>query len=675
MKTWLSPLFCLLASLLAPSAFASPEEIAAVLEQQRQHGFGSPAIAIKQMKDASADLPTAHAALRMRYHAALAGLYISAEDFGAMQGELDALERMAKTENCVPCGHYKLVRQVQLANRRTELAQATELLKQLEGVKDAEPDLMQAIHYVRGAVASGLGNNARAIDEAIRSSQLSIETNNPAEQVRSLNLLTLANIARRDLDQAEKLAREAFELADRIGYVYMMSYIKGNEGWIYSLQGKTDKQLLALNEALRITREHPGLVDSELVNLINLAEYHGTQKSYKLAAELATQAIVLADRQKKPMAKGVVMSSLAVAQVALGETERGIATAKQGLALLHSVGAKAYIVDSTQALARMFERVGRHREAYDTLEKYVQLKEEADNRAREKSLAEAQQKFSVERKDLEIERLSLESGRRQAEVSAREWQQRLWATAAVALALGAVLLVQMVARARRRNRQLESSNAELTDQSVHDPLTGAFNRRHCDALMGQQEALLATRSRDRNYRACVGLMLLDVDHFKHINDTWGHAAGDLVLVELSRRLQALVRQHDVVVRWGGEEFVLILPGTPTEGISVLAERVLKVVGIDPVMWNGVPIPVTVSAGCVTYPLLPGQSWQDTLKVADQAMYIAKQQGRNRAMCLAHVVGGTPPEMISNDLAAAHSGGLVKLQTVLGPVREPVADGA
>ena len=672
MKTWLSPLLCVLGLLLAPSAFSSPEQIAAVLEQQRQHGFGSPAIAIKQMKDVSADLPTAHAALRMRYHAALASLYIGAEDIVALQRELDALDRMAKMENCVPCGQYKLVRQIQQANRKQEFDLANRLLVQLDSVKEAEPDLMQAIHYVRGAIANASGNHVRAIEEAIRSSQLAIETKNPAEQVRSLNLMVLANIGRRDLDRAEMLAREAYELADRIGFIYMMSYIKGNEGWIYSLQGKTDKQLRALNEALRITREHPGLVDSELVNLINLAEYHGTQKSFRLAAELATQAVALADRQEKSQAKGVVMGSLGMAQVELGDTEKGLATARQGLALLQASGAKAYVVDATQALAGLYARAGRHREAYETLEKYGQLKDEANDRAREKSIAEAQQKFSVERKDLEIERLSLESGRRQAEMSAREWQQRLWATAAVALALGAVLLVQMVARARRRNRQLESSNAELTDQSVHDPLTGAFNRRHCDALMGQQEALLASRSRDRNYRACVGLMLLDVDHFKHINDTWGHAAGDLVLVELARRLQALVRQHDVVVRWGGEEFVLILPGTPPEGISVLAERVLKVVGIDPVMWNGMPIAVTVSAGCVNYPLLPGQSWQDTLKVADQAMYIAKQNGRNRATCVAHVVGGTPPDTISADLGAAHAGGLVKLQTVLGPVQAPSA---
>jgi hypothetical protein len=164
---------------------------------------------------------------------------------------------------------------------------------------------------------------------------------------------------------------------------------------------------------------------------------------------------------------------------------------------------------------------------------------------REKVLADAKEKFSTERKDHEIQRLSLENSVRNAEVVAGAWKQRLWATAALALALEGVL-AQMVARARRRNRVLEDSNAVLSDLSAHDPLTVAFNRRHGVSLMGQQETMLSTKSRDRNYKASVGLMLLDVDHFKHVNDTYGHTAGGVVLIEIAHRLQKLVRSH---TRW------------------------------------------------------------------------------------------------------------------------------
>ncbi len=445
----------------------------------------------------------------------------------------------------------------------------------------------------------------------------------------------------------------------------MMAYIRGNQGWIYSLSGEHAKQLRALTDALAITRAHPGLVDAELINLVNLAEYHVGRKSYKLAGELALQAVALAETQKKETAKGVALMSLGQSQMALGEADKGIATMQQSIALLTQTGATGYLIDATEAQAFVYESGGRHKEALATLRKFIELKQAATMREREKAIAEAQEKFSAERKDLEIERLSLENGRREAEVAARAWQQRLWATAALALGLAGVLLIQIVSRTRARNRLLEDSNAELSDQSVHDPLTGAFNRRHCVALMEQQAALQASR-RDRSYQACVGLMLLDVDHFKQINDSFGHAAGDVVLVEIARRLQALVRQHDVVVRWGGEEFVLVLPGTAADGMLVLAERALKVIAEAPVMVEGRAVPVSVSLGCVCYPLLPGLPWQDSLKVADLAMYQAKQQGRNRAVCVMSVDARGTAELVLTDLAAAQAAGQVELQTIEGP---------
>jgi diguanylate cyclase (GGDEF)-like protein len=640
--------------------------IAEVLEQQRQHGFSSPAQAVDELKKEAAELAAAPLPLRMRYHDALASLYIGLEQPALLKAELAELDRMAVAEQCQPCAHYKLVREAHRATRMQDLAATRAVLLQLEPLSATDPDLRQAIYYARASSYESLGNHVRAIEEGIQAAQLAIGARNPAAQVRALNMMMLSNIGRRDLPRAVAMADEAYALAERIGYVYMMAYIRGNQGWIYSLTGAPDKQLRMLNEALAITRAHPGMHDSELINLVNLAEYHIGRKDYRQGATLAQQAMTLADGQNKPTAKGVVMVSLARAQMELGEPDKGIDTIDQAVALLTQAGAKGYLIDAMDAQALVYERAGRHAQALAALRKVIALKEEATLRDREKAVSEAQEKFSAERKDHEIERLSLENGRRQAEVAARTWQQRLWAMAAVALALGGVLLIQLVTRTRRRNRLLEDSNALLSDQSVHDPLTGAYNRRHCVALMSQQEATRAGRSRDRSYSASVGLMLLDVDHFKHINDSCGHYAGDEVLVEIARRLQALVRQHDVVVRWGGEEFVLVLPGTSADGMTVLAERVLKVIGDTPFKADGRTVDVTVSLGCVAYPLLADLPWQDSLKVADLAMYLAKHGGRNRAICLTHVDPATPPELLTGDLAAAEETGHVKLRTILGP---------
>ncbi|WP_426212317.1 diguanylate cyclase [Massilia sp. TWP1-3-3] len=666
--TKFNPLLFALLFITVP-AIAAPNAINEVLERQRQHGFISPSLAVEALTAVRGDLAGAPVELRMRYHNQLALLYIGAENAALVKVELDELERMATDEKCVPCGQYKTVRQAQQAIRGQDTAASQALVGKLEAIASADANLMQAVHYVRAGHYDTVGLHARAIEEALVASQLAMSTANPAEQVRTLNVLMLANIGRRDLVRAESLSKEAFALAERIGYVYMMAYIRANGAWIHSLKGEHAKQLQALNDVLKITREHPGLGDSELVALVNLAEYHYEQKSYKQAVQLATQAIALADQQGKPVAKGVVMISLGQSQIELGESDKGVQSLQTALVLLNKAGAKSYVMDATRGLADGYERAGRHKDALATLHAYVKLKDEATLREREKAIAEAQEKFSGERKDNEILRLSLESRGRQAEVDARVWQQRLWATAALALALGGALLMLMIKRSRARNRVLEDSNAVLSDQSVHDPLTGAFNRRHCVTLMSQHEALLASKSRDRNYSAGVGLMLLDVDHFKHINDTFGHAAGDAVLVEIAQRLLGLVRQHDVVVRWGGEEFVLVLPGTSAEGMAVLAERVLQVIGSAPVVAEGKSIPVTVSAGGVSYPLLPGQPWQDALKVADVAMYMAKESGRNLAICLITIASDTAMTTLVDDLAGAVAAGKVLAKVIAGPVAQ------
>lgn len=665
--------FVLLSTAVLSSALAAGDDAAAVLEQQRQHGFVNPAAAIKELTAAGHDIAQAPLALRMRYHAALASLYSVAEQPDLFKPELAELERMATEEQCTPCAHYKLVRESQMAVRMQDIPAARTLLLQLEAITPTDPALLQAVVYARAATYGAAGSQTRSLEEGVRSLQLATASGNMADQVRSLNLMMLANIARRDLETAEKQADEAYALAERIGFVYMMAYIRNNQGWLYGLKEAPEKQLEALRDALTITRDNPGMADTELTILVNMAEYYLGRKDYQQSVGLARQAMALADRQKKVTAKGVVMINLGIAQVELGEYENGIATMQQAHLLLKAAGADSYVLDATEGLSVVYEKSGRHREALAALREAVALREKATARDREKTIAEAQAKFSAERKDNEIQRLSLENARREAEIDARAWQQRLWATAALAMAMGAVLLMLLIKRARARNRQLEDSNAVLSDQSVHDPLTGVFNRRHCTTLMGQQEALLAKKSRDRTYTACVGLMLLDVDHFKKINDTYGHSAGDAVLVEIARRLQELVRQHDVVVRWGGEEFVLVLPGTSAEGMLVLAGRLLRTIADSPVMAEGQAIPVTVSVGCVAYPLFPNQAWQDTLKVADLAMYLAKQGGRNRALCVMGVNEGALVASLATDLAGAVAAGDVSVTTVPGP-GATVADG-
>ena len=187
-------------------------------------------------------------------------------------------------------------------------------------------------------------------------------------------------------------------------------------------------------------------------------------------------------------------------------------------------------------------------------------------------------------------------------------------------------LQQARAAAEAANRELQAANRELQRLATTDSLTGVWNRHHFE------EALTAEIRRVARYRKQpLSLMLFDLDHFKEINDTHGHPVGDQVLIALTRRIQDQVRAVDVLARWGGEEFMVLLPHTRGEDAVKLAEKLRQLVAGEPFPEVG---QVTSSFGVAEY--RPQETSAQWLKRVDDALYAAKAGGRNR-VCLAEAV--------------------------------------
>jgi diguanylate cyclase (GGDEF)-like protein len=161
---------------------------------------------------------------------------------------------------------------------------------------------------------------------------------------------------------------------------------------------------------------------------------------------------------------------------------------------------------------------------------------------------------------------------------------------------------------------------------VLDPLTGLHNRRHLDARL-RAELAFATR-----HEAPLSVLIIDVDHFKKINDTMGHGAGDAALRALGERLQKSVRTEDVVARYGGEEFAVIARGIKAAGALLLAERVRETVARMRVAYEAHTIAFTISVGVATMDQnRKFAAVEALLKAADDALYAAKKSGRNRCV--------------------------------------------
>jgi diguanylate cyclase (GGDEF)-like protein len=174
---------------------------------------------------------------------------------------------------------------------------------------------------------------------------------------------------------------------------------------------------------------------------------------------------------------------------------------------------------------------------------------------------------------------------------------------------------------------------ELAEQARTDPLTGALNRR------SMEEAALRETARSIRLGSPLSMIVLDIDNFKRLNDTRGHAAGDQVLKVLVSRVKASLRQQDLLARSGGEEFAVLLPGTAEPAALAAAERIRVSIEKMEVPFESEPIRITVCAGVAQFD--PDNGWEAMMRQADAAMYEAKQHGRNQVA--AHAVFGLRKE--------------------------------
>ena len=168
--------------------------------------------------------------------------------------------------------------------------------------------------------------------------------------------------------------------------------------------------------------------------------------------------------------------------------------------------------------------------------------------------------------------------------------------------------------------------------AITDGLTQLINHKHF------QEQLTKELERTKRYKRPVSLLMMDIDHFKSFNDTYGHPVGDLVLKEIAQCIKQAIRINDIAARYGGEEFTVIMPDCAEDGALVTAERMRKRVEQKIIASGANQLHVTLSIGCATFPAhASGQ--QELIDNADKALYHSKETGRNRSTVFVKGMGG------------------------------------
>ncbi|MDR7299568.1 diguanylate cyclase (GGDEF)-like protein [Pelomonas aquatica] len=516
-------------------------------------------------------------------------------------------------------------------------------------------------HYQLAAVTSDIGELDAALTESHSALRLAEQIGRPWRVAVTLSDLAFTTLRADTPARARQIVAQALAEALKDPDPMTLNQVHTMRGIVHADDADQSITLQATLDALEeATRAGADAVRA--TGLANFADYYLQHAQPARALELAGQALPLARATGNIGAESIARSNIGLAKIAMGRVAEGRTDVQAGIALLERQGALAYASGSWNELAGYLEKAGDLAGAFGAYREHRRVGEQVLRDETRKLLLEAQERQDAEQRARDIELLNRDNALKAEQVHQHNLALMLWAALGGCVATSLGLLYQAFRRVRRTNEALAHSNASLKRQSETDPLTGLANRRHFQA---------AIKSLSGPGGLTASVFLVDVDHFKRINDSFGHSAGDAVLVEIARRLREAVRDDDLIVRWGGEEFLIV--ARTREGLFApqLAQRLLDLIGGRPVAHAGRDIPVTASVGFVSLPVPPHGlrlSWERAIDLVDTVLYLAKGHGRNKAYGVERIdaADAIAAAQLTARLEAAWSEGRVGLLALSGP---------
>lgn len=438
-----------------------------------------------------------------------------------------------------------------------------------------------------------------------------------------------ARLFRGDFAEAIAVLTEAQRIAEVMGDRGAQAYALDTMASVYAVSGHPHDALDGHLRALAIQQE---LGDGLSVALVrnNVAYAYLELKEFDAALASAEASLAYISENGYEHIEMAVHDTLATVLLARNELEAALAHAQRGLELARSRGSHRDETDSLITLGRIVMRQGRYADALGLMEQALTLAERHGRSVEEwrcheflatihEELGDPVAALAEHRRYHELERACI-NGESETRLSNMQVEFLLEAARkdAEIHRLRSLALEQEVGESRVTQVRLEA-------QASLDPLTGLYNRRHISVLAEELQAAVA-----RNEPAC--LAMFDIDHFKEVNDVYGHFAGDRVLISLARQLRRNSRATDVPLRYGGDEFVVLLIGMDGAAGAETAERLRATVARSTVRSDGLDIGITISVGVACVPR-GGIDLSTLIARADRALYTAKETGRDRVVSL------------------------------------------
>ncbi|MCG9729644.1 diguanylate cyclase [Shewanella sp. Isolate13] len=434
-------------------------------------------------------------------------------------------------------------------------------------------------------------------------------------------------------DKAWDSNNEALAHIDEYGGSYeQFSAFNNNAAFILEQLGRVRESEPYLIAAQK-NAELSGNLRVKVNTKTSWAHYYLSIAQYQLAVDIGRECVALASVNRYLLFESDCSRILAKALFNLGQVDDALVALVKSETLYSQIGTRAGLADTYNTYALVYEAQGDYKSALD-----YQRKANEEDKAllfdrRAKMSLELSKSYQEKYRQQELAVLKAENDAQDARLAEQKLREKLLFFIILVSVISISLLIWKRYGLENDNKNLQSSNRELYKQSNLDTLTGLYNRRYFLDYLAQQGQLPTSK----DTRMC--LAIIDIDHFKRVNDSYGHDIGDEVLVRVGQLIQSKIREDDLLIRWGGEEFILLLSwpaaSCPQSAKVLLSyfERIRQAVADTIIEVQGAKLQLTVSFG-VGLPLDARtlvDSWQLVLDGADKALYLAKRQGRNRVV--------------------------------------------
>lgn len=568
-------------------------------------------------------------------------------------------ERFANAENFQPW--LKVLNSSSfLLNQK--YAKADELLKDITPlILSEETDVFKMWFYaVTGELRTKQNLYEHALENLNKANELAVNLKNKYIQMKVLSQLVVIDYYRQEYDKALENSKNLKEMATSLNDSFFDVTALSSTMNIYYMLGVTQQKLIdtttdenekqrlikirdeyqlkskqVMAQTLKKSREI-GALKTELRALVSLQNQHLENNLYDETIAVAKETIALATKQTLLYEKAVSYNNISIAHRLNHQYEESIAALKEAEIIYREIENEQSMLWVLEDYSLTYEAYGKTQLALDYYKKLLQATLALQNKTNNKKVIELQETFKNEKNISEIERLKQQHQINTAKLEAEEFQKLIF----IAFGITLLIIIFFIWRNSRvisaKNDLLDEFNAKLKEQTLKDPLTGLYNRR----LLNEIQDKLSNETIRRFIKSPttnqnIGLILLDIDYFKAVNDKYGHDVGDEVIQQISSDLLSAIRESDYVIRWGGEEFLIVLTDTTEEGIKMFCQRMLDQRNSQAMTALTENIEVTFSLGFSLFPFVKENpswlSWNETIKLVDNCLYIAKHHGRNQAV--------------------------------------------